>query len=284
MVEWEAPAKVNVDLRVGSLDSQGMHPLRSVVQTIGWCDTLVIEAGDDDRLAIIDEVDSDLPEGGSNLVWRAIELLAGRTDRPGLDVTLTKRVAVAAGLGGGSSDAAAALRAVATLLGVSDDRVRAVAPDVGADVALFLDGGTQLMEGHGESLTTIQAMEKVAVAVVVPRIELSTPEVYRRWDDLNGPVGASRTGSELPPPIRRFEEIRNDLLPAAISLRPELADWMADLETAWSTPVFMSGSGPAIFGWFGDPQEALEALAVAPDRRAGAGVEVRTFGVAPQPR
>ncbi|MFP3913397.1 MAG: 4-(cytidine 5'-diphospho)-2-C-methyl-D-erythritol kinase [Actinomycetota bacterium] len=111
MGEWEAPAKLNLDLRVAERDSRGKHPLRSVVQAIEWCDVVMIEEGDEDELEV---EGAELPEGGENLVWKAVQALE-LAYRPPLRIRLDKRIPVAAGLGGGSSDAAAALKAVAEL-------------------------------------------------------------------------------------------------------------------------------------------------------------------------
>lgn len=275
MPEWEAPAKLNLDLRVGAVDARGMHPLWSLVQTIEWTDRLEIEMGDDDRL----QVDGlDLPDGGENLVWKAIEAL-GIPQRTSLDIRLVKNVAVAAGLGGGSSDAAAALAATADLLKLPGEAPAKAAPVVGADVPFFLVGGTARMEGYGERLTALEALAGFALAVAVPDFELPTSEVYRRWDDLERPIGPEVSGGLLPPALRIYEELRNDLTPAAISLRPELSDWIRDLQDRWSRPVLMSGSGPACFAFFVDSDEAADALSEAAGSRAVCAADLRPRGV-----
>lgn len=278
MSEWEAPAKLNLDLRIARPDASGMHPLRSVVQAIEWCDLLTLEPGDDDALHITGPAsDADLSEG-DNLVWKAVAAL-GVGSRPRLDVQLDKHIAVAAGLGGGSSDAAATLVAVADLLHLPGDTVEAAARQVGSDVPFFLTGGTALMEGYGGNVTPLSALAGFAVAVVVPDFELATPAVYRAWDDLDAPTGPEFPATALPPELRAEGPFRNDLLPAALALRPELADWMADLADSWGRPVMMSGSGPSCFGYFLDEDEAAEALEEVRGRRAGAAVPLRPRGV-----
>lgn len=276
MAEWEAPAKLNLDLRVASLDARGMHPLRSIAQTIELCDLLRVDENDADALRIDG---ADLADDGDNLVWKAVEALEWQ-GRPRLDIELRKRIPVAAGLGGGSADAAAILRAVGRdMMHLADDRIREVAARVGADVAYLLTGGTAVMEGYGERVTPLDALEGFSVGVAVPPFELATAEVYRRWDSMGGPVGKELGGLDLPPPLRGLGELRNDLTPAATSMRPDLADWMTDLGRRWERPVLMSGSGPACFGFFLDIDEAEAAAATVREARAAVAAELRKTGV-----
>jgi 4-diphosphocytidyl-2-C-methyl-D-erythritol kinase len=273
--EWEAPAKLNLDLRVGRADSSGKHPLRSLVQTIDWVDLVTMEEGDED---VVEVEGADLPEGGENLVWKAVEALA-LPRRPPLLIRLRKHIPVAAGLGGGSADAAATLRGVADMLGVDGERPEEVAPVVGSDVPFFLIGGSAWMEGYGERLTPIEPLEGFAFGIVVAPFELSTAEVYRRWDRLEGPLGDETPARFLPPALRELDEVRNDLTPAALDLIPDLSDWIEDLTATWSRPVFMSGSGPACFSFFLDHDEALSAVSEVTMQRAVQAAMPRRVGV-----
>jgi len=181
---WEAPAKVNLSLEVRSPERDGMHPLRSLVQAIEWCDLLELEEGDEDHLEI---VGADLPDDGENLVWKAITEMRQKLgqDRPSLHIKLTKSIAVAAGLGGGSSDAAASMLALAAIRKSPKDLVAEVAPTVGADVPFFLVGGTAWIEGYGERITEARIdTESWALAIAVPDFELRTADVYQAWDRL----------------------------------------------------------------------------------------------------
>ena len=136
------------------------------------------------------------------------------------------------------------------------------------------------MEGYGERITAVDAVRDCAVAVVVPPFELSTPEVYRSWDRMDGPKGPGVEGRNLPPALREFGPLRNDLTPAAIAVEPELGDWIADLADRWARPVCLSGSGPALFGYFTDVDEATSAAAeVAGPNRSCRGVAFREVGV-----
>ncbi len=282
MTTWEAPAKVNLSLQVARPDESGLHPVRSLIQTIEWCDLLVVEEGEDDQLRV---EGADLPLGGDNLVWRAVARLRQEAEikRPAVDFRLTKSVAVAAGLGGGSSDAAAALLAYARLARISPVVAEAVAPQVGADVPFLMVGGTAWMEGYGERLTALRFEPDYSLAVVVPPFELGAGEVYRAWDRREGPSGPALEARSLPPSLRELGPLRNDLTPAALTLAPDLADWIADLGKLFERRVAMSGSGPALFAYFSDLDEATSALSAVPARaRARMAAMPRPRGAAPK--
>ena len=250
--------------------------MRSLVQTIDRFDLLSVATGDDECLVV---EGADLAEGEDNLVWKAVRALVGRPDRPRLSMTLSKSVPVAAGLGGGSSDAAAALRAAAEVYRKSDEEVRAAAPLVGADVPYLLDGGTVWMGGRGELITPQPALAGFCVAVAVPRFGISTADAYRRWDEMEGPTGPAVEGRQLPPALRDLGPLRNDLVPAALSLEPELGDWTADLARLWARPVMMTGSGSAHFAYFVDFDEATGAAGAVPEAGVAFAARLRSGGV-----
>lgn len=264
MIRATAPAKLNLSLRIRPPDATGYHPLVGLAQSIGWADFLEFEESDEDDLTI---AGADLPTDGSNLVWKAIAALrteAAGDDRP-VRLHLTKRVPAAAGLGGGSSDAAAALRLYADHIGYSGD-LDGVGASIGADVPFCLHGGLRWIEGYGERLSgPIEIADDYWVVVAVPPIELSTPAVYTAWDRIGGPEGFAVSGSDLPPSLRRHEALINDLYPAAVACDPSVDDWRAELAGTWDRPVLLSGSGPSLFGFFADEDEARAALAVVPE-------------------
>jgi 4-diphosphocytidyl-2-C-methyl-D-erythritol kinase len=278
MSRADAFGKVNLSLLVGGRRSDGLHPIRSLTQSIDWPDHLVLEGAEEDSLVVDDP---DLSDRGQNLAWRAVEAVreASRSPRP-VSLTLEKRIPVAAGLGGGSADAAAALRLAGTLFGAAPGDLEGLAPDLGADVAFCLFGGTALVEGAGERLTALPALDAGFLAVVVPPFPLDTAAVYGRWDELGGPQGDGVAGRDLPPALRRIDEpIRNDLTPAAVAVEPRLGDWIADTTRTWGLPALMSGSGPALFGHFPTPSEAVDAVAAISGARAGRACRPVGFGV-----
>jgi len=266
-----APAKLNLSLRISPPDATGMHPLRSLVQTIGRWDILTMAESDEDGLSVIG---ADVPHDGDNLVWQAVHAIrrAGRNDRP-IDMTLTKRIPAAAGLGGGSSDAAAALLAYADLVGFDPGALASLAAEVGADVPFLLEGGLRFIEGHGEQLSPkLPQADDYRVVVAVPDFELSTPAVYRQWDLLGGPIGQALPDRAVPPSLRDEEPLANDLYGAAVAIESRVGDWRSELTDRWGRPVAMSGSGPSLFGFFADRAEAEEALGVVPGEARGAFV------------
>jgi 4-diphosphocytidyl-2-C-methyl-D-erythritol kinase len=276
MTVYESPAKLNLALWVEPPRSDGYHPLQSLVQTIEWLDLVEVEEGDEDIL-VVEGADLD-PE--DNLLTRAVDAMRGRGHVPPLDIRLEKRIPLGAGLGGGSSNAAATLIAVADIAKLPKALAEEVGPSLGSDVALFFAGGSLLMTGVGDELEPVPPLSGFAVAVAVPVFEMSTPEVYRRWDELKGPVGEEILPRLLPPALREGIPIRNDLTPAAFDLEPELADFMADLRAQWGVPVAMTGSGSACFGLFPGLDEATGAAdSVVTRCRAAVGARLRGKGV-----
>jgi 4-diphosphocytidyl-2-C-methyl-D-erythritol kinase len=271
---YQAPAKLNLSLLVSTPTSDGYHPLQSLVQTVEWCDLLEVQRADEGN----DVLESDIED---NLVERAVSELRKVSRVPPLAMRLEKEIPVAAGLGGGSSDAAAALVAAADHGGPAQAVLTDVAARVGADVALFLTGGTLVMRGRGEQVEPVRLLQGFAVAIVVPDFGLATEHVYQRWDDLEGPEGSVVPDDRLPPSLRGGMPMRNDLLPAALDLEPRLGDFMVDVGLAWGTPVCLTGTGSACFGCFASLDEAADAAsAVSGLVRESRGVELRDRGVA----
>ncbi len=273
MTSYEAPAKLNLSLLVSSPRPDGYHPLESLVQTIEWCDLLKVDPGEEG----VDSFESDIED---NLVERALAELRKTAGVPPLALELIKDIPVAAGLGGGSSDAAAALLAGSDF----GDAERAELPDVahrvGADVTLFLTGGTLMMRGVGYDIENIRSLDDFAVAVVIPDFGLGTKDVYQRWDTLEGPEGAPVPDERLPPSLRGGMPMRNDLLPAAVDIEPRLGDFMSDVSAAWGTTVCLTGSGSACFGYFASLDEAADAATAVSDlAREARGVALRPTGV-----
>jgi 4-diphosphocytidyl-2-C-methyl-D-erythritol kinase len=272
-VRYEAPAKLNLSLLVSPPGNDGFHPLESLVQTVEWCDTLLVTPGEEGT----DVLESDIED---NLIERALAELRQIARVPPLEISLDKEIPVAAGLGGGSSDAAAALIAAAEHGGISGAGLAEVAARIGSDVPLFLIGGTLIMRGRGEQIESVRPLDDFAVAIVVPEFGLSTAEIYERWDALEGPLGDAVPNEKLPPSLRDGMPLRNDLLPAALAIEPLLGDFMADLASAWGTTACLTGSGSACFGYFSTVDEACDAASAVVDLvQVGRGVQLRGYGV-----
>lgn len=273
MTTYEAPAKLNLSLLVSPPRPDGYHPLESLVQTVEWCDRLQVDPGEEG----VDTFESDIED---NLVERALAELRKTATVPPLALGLIKDIPVAAGLGGGSSDAAAALLAGSDFGSIDRSDLPEVAHRVGADVTLFLTGGTLMMRGVGYDIESVRSLDDFAVAVVVPDFGLVTKDVYQRWDALEGPEGAPVPDEGLPPSLRGGMPMRNDLLPAAVDLEPRLGDFMSDVSSVWGTTVCLTGSGSACFGYFATFDEATDAATAVSDlTREARGVTLRDHGV-----
>jgi 4-diphosphocytidyl-2-C-methyl-D-erythritol kinase len=270
-----AYAKVNIGLRVGSRRPDGYHPLQGLFQSIGWFDLVHLDGADEDIAEAAGG--GELMEGRANLAWRAAVAVRDRagTDRR-MRLALAKDIPAAAGLGGGSADAAATLGLAGRFFSVAEGELEKLAPGLGSDVPFCLRGGLALVEGRGEVLHPRTFASGYALGIVVPPIELATPAVYARWDSLGEPRGEEIPAAALPPALRGEAPPGNDLYPAAVAIGPTLDDWRAELAARWGRPVLMSGSGPSLYAFFLDRSEAEEAVASSPagarDARAVAPV------------
>jgi 4-diphosphocytidyl-2C-methyl-D-erythritol kinase len=263
MIAGLAYAKVNLGLRVGAIREDGFHPLNGIFQSVDITDSITLAPAEVDSIAT--SGGGQVPDGMNNLAFRAtaaVRRQAGSAQP--LRISLDKTIPTAAGLGGGSADAAAALGIAARYFGVDAVTIEALAPEIGSDVPFCLRGGTARVGGRGEELEPLDHLSGFALAVVVPPFELATPAVFRRWDEMGEPAGLRIPAGCLPPALRSESELVNDLYPAAAAIEPALDDWRADLESAWGRPAMVSGSGPSLYAFFLDHDEAEDALAVAP--------------------
>lgn len=264
-----APGKVNLCLFVGRPRPDGLHPLVSLVQPVDLADELRLEpapAGAAADAVVCPGVE------GENLAARALALYREATgwDAPPQRLSIAKRVPVAAGMGGGSGDAAAALRLAAHAAGRPDDPVLGeLAPALGADVPAQLLGQRALVEGAGERVSPLPSAGPFALVVVALDAALRTPAVYARADALGSPRApgalpalarevraAARLAGVLPPALAE-----NDLEPAARALCPEIDAALAALRAAGAEQALVSGSGPTVFGTFPALQAAKTAAA-----------------------
>lgn len=270
-IRVRAFAKINLSLRVLGTRADGYHELRTVFQSIALHDTLVVRRVRGPFALTCS--DGALACDRSNLVWRAAEALwrsARRRGSPhGASVHLVKRIPVQAGLGGGSSDAGAALRALARVWRADDQCVREAAVRIGADVPFFLEGGTVLGLERGDVLFPLIDRPRLWVVVVVPPFGVSTSEAYRWWDE------DQRTGLTV---TRQSDSFRgNDLQAAVVARHPEIGRIVRALTRAGADTAAMSGSGSAVFGLF-PTRPSAERAARAIGSRAGRTLVTRTLG------
>lgn len=243
-------------------DAAGFHPLRGLFQTVDWYDGVVLDDADEDGIEV--------PGGGApadetNLAWRAVAAARaiGRRSRP-VRVVVEKQIPSPAGLGGGSADAAAALNMAARSFLVDFDAVKRIAYELGSDVPFAVVGGTAIVTGRGEYVSPQPKVGGFALAIVVPPLNLTTAAVYHAWDRLDGPVGPEIGASDLPPALREYEPLANDLYPAAVAVDPSIDEWRAELEHRWGVPVVMTGSGAALYAYLPTRSEAEDAVSQAP--------------------
>jgi 4-diphosphocytidyl-2-C-methyl-D-erythritol kinase len=258
-----AYAKLNLVLHVGAPQPNGMHPICSIFASLDLADDVEVTPGDGPG----DTVECDAVEG-PNLAAAALDSFRAEVPSlPPLDVRIHKRIPVAAGLGGGSADAAAVLRGANRLAGEPLDpgALRTIAAKLGSDVPSQVEPGHALVAGTGEVVEPI-ALPPLA-AVLVPQAEgLSTADVYAQLDRMEGwrehlDAEAVRAAVESDPSSWETA-LENDLQPAALSMRPELAVVIESLRAAGALVARVSGSGPTCFGLFAD-RSAAEATAEA---------------------
>jgi 4-diphosphocytidyl-2-C-methyl-D-erythritol kinase len=261
-----APGKVNLCLFIGRSRGDGYHPLVSLVQPVSLADELELEpAGGDADEVVCPGVE------GENLAARALAEFRAETgwDGPPVRITIAKRVPVAAGMGGGSADAAAALRIASAASGRSGPALQRIAVALGADVPSQLAPERCLMTGIGEGVRRLGDPAPCGLLIVPSAHALSTPAVYAEFDRLglgrdhdeldrlSGQVpGAARDGSLLAERL-----LHNDLEAPARSLCPPIGDALADVRASGAVRAMVSGSGPTVFGLF--PGEAGVAHAHA---------------------
>ena len=281
-VTARAPAKVNVHLAVGPLRSDGFHELRTVYLAVSLFDTVTALPGEGLALTVAGEGSDVVPTDRANLVWRAAELLAEHAGVPA-DATLhiAKSIPAAAGLAGGSADAAAALVALDALWGTRASRsdLTELAARLGSDVPFSLQGGIALGSGRGEQLSPVLARSPWNWVLGIADEGLSTPAVYAELDRLRA-EGRIPDGTDLPsvepviaalrsgPPAALAAALCNDLQAPALTLRPPLRRALRAAVDAGAAGVLVSGSGPTVAALAEDEQGAVRLTAAL----AGAGV------------
>ena len=286
-IRVEAPAKVNFGLRIVGVRADGYHNLESVFAPLDWFDELNVVCSSASTAQVdlscrraddaVENAPLDVPDGPENLAHQAADLFLERAGRAAcIQLDLVKRIPAAAGLGGGSSDAAAVLRALTQIWpeDLSRSEIEEVALSLGADVPFFLDPMPSVVTGIGEEIQPVETFPALYLLLANPGEPLATASVFRAWDALSPSLTPAAPGSTLRALSVFLESeldqvghnwaifkdlLMNDLEEAARHLCPEVGGLMASMAECGARSVSMSGSGATVFGVF----DSLERAGVA---------------------
>lgn len=252
----KAPAKVNTLLRVVGLRENGYHDLQMVMVPLSLCDEIRLSEIPSGIELTIDGLADDGMRAEKNLAWRAAKAILDLSGlKKGVRIELIKRIPVAAGLGGGSSDAAAVLRGLNDLfeLNMPMDKLAGIGGGLGADVPFFCHGRPAFVEGTGDRVSVYETFPNIPFLLVNPGFTVSTPWVYKQWDLQ---LTEKSPGATVRPLFQVFSEViaslHNDLERVTIPEHPEIGMIKDALKEAGASGVLMSGSGPTVFGMFED--------------------------------
>jgi 4-diphosphocytidyl-2-C-methyl-D-erythritol kinase len=272
-------AKINLSLRVLGTRPDGYHELRTVFQSIALHDTLTIRASRGPFRLTCD--DPACPSDDTNLIWRAAARLWKAVGRDGaprdIAIDLIKRIPLQAGLGGGSSDAAATLRVLGRLWRVGDSDVRRVAAELGADIPFFFEGGTVLGLERGDLLFPLVDYPSAWIVLALPGFGVSTKEAFGWWDasrlattedtvDTKGGTAPQRVDAPRSPCPPWWRDTVNDLEVHVAAHHPQIRRLVSALRRSGASHAAMSGSGSAVFGIFSRRSDAGRAAAALASR------------------
>lgn len=266
----QAHAKINLSLDVCGKRPNGYHEVRMIMQTIDVCDDLFFEAlkeGEGIVLVTDNEMlNTEQSEGTDNLIVKAVKKLSEKLARSfDVKITLSKHIPIAAGLAGGSADAAATLRGLNRLfdLKLSMEELKEVAVKIGADVPFCVEGGLCLSEGIGEILTKLNPLPSHPLVICKPNVFVSTKDVYEAFDsetDVDHPdVDSMLKAISEYDSIGVSKHLKNVLEPVTVKMHPVILEIEEKLMELGSSKAIMSGSGPTVFGLFDSTRAANEA-------------------------
>ena len=282
-ISRKAYAKINIGLDVLRRREDGYHELKMIMQTIDICDDLFFEKTEEPGIVIQTDRE-ELPVDSGNLIYRAADLLFREKGiTAGVKISLTKRIPIAAGMAGGSSDAAATMRGLNELfhMGYSIQQLKELGVRLGADIPYCLVGGTMLSEGIGEILTPLPAPPECFLVVAKPDINVSTGFVYGNLQadkliyhpDIDGMVEALHEGS-----LNGItDRLGNVLETVTIREYPVIEQIKNLLRNMGAENALMSGSGPSVFGIYKERGRAEAAARGVADRQLAGQIFVTTF-------
>jgi 4-diphosphocytidyl-2-C-methyl-D-erythritol kinase len=249
----KAPAKINLSLDVLHKRPDGYHEVEMIMTTIDLADRIELTLLNEDRIKIVSH-NRFVPDDQRNLAYQAALLLKERFHiKQGVIIAIDKTIPVAAGLAGGSSDAAATLRGLNKLwsLGLTLDELAEIGSEIGSDVSFCVYGGTALAKGRGEIITELPSPPTCWVILAKPFIGVSTAEVYRRLDlkNVNHPnIYEMIKGIKEDDYEKVCHNVGNVLEEVTLPLHPEVAQIKEQMKRFGADAVLMSGSGPTVFG------------------------------------
>ena len=282
IIRREAYAKINLGLDVVRRLPNGYHEVRMIMQTVGICDVLTFRKAAAGIQLVVDN--EELPTDGNNLICKAAKLLLESAGiEAGVSITLEKHIPIAAGMAGGSTDAAAALLGINELyeIGYGVDKLKELGVKIGADVPYCIQGGTALAEGIGEVLSALPTPPACHLVIAKPDINVSTKFVYENLKaneleshpDINGMIKALETG-DLKGVTERLGNVLETVTVPAYPIIDEIKQSMMD---AGAEGALMSGSGPTVFGIFTNLENAKQAAQTIADAGLAKQVFVTAF-------
>ena len=263
MIREPAPAKINLVLRIGPTAPNGLHELCSLFASLDLADEVELEPAAEDSVECVGVE-------GPNIATAAVERLRQYAPSlPPLRVKISKRIPVAAGLAGGSADAAAVIRAANSFHEVpfDEEHLREIAAPIGSDVPSQIVPAHSIVSGTGERVEQV-ALPRMAVVLVPSEVGIATADVYGKADELGLPratLDATGLRTLAAEPVEAIaQRLENDLQPATLALRPELSETIDALVRAGALGAQVSGSGPTVFALFADREAAAAAAAHIP--------------------
>jgi 4-diphosphocytidyl-2-C-methyl-D-erythritol kinase len=280
-----AHAKINLSLSIGDKRDDGFHDVRTILQGIDLADRVICEPSRGPFQIVCST--AAVPADRTNLVWTAAqrlwEAVARKGELRGVCITLDKHIPPRAGLGGGSSDAAATLVALRRLwkLPVNDQALYAIAAKLGSDVPYFLIGGTALGLGRGEEVYPLDDLPRLWVVLIFPPFGIATADAYRWLDDVREKGASVASSGSLPGTwLGRGVGLSNDLEPPIVERHPVIGKLKDQLMKMGAALAAMSGSGSTVFGVF-TTERAANAAA---KKLARSGADVRATRFLPRPK
>ncbi len=262
-----SPAKINLTLEVLGVRTDGYHEIRSIIQPIDIFDEVSVYVEDGEGIEI-ESSGVSIPLDKDNLAWRAAELFLQQNGvNLKTKIFIKKKIPLGAGLGGGSSNAAAVLIGLNRITNaLSEDDLFKIAPKIGADVPFFIRSLTATMEGIGEEINILKEFPNFHYVILCPNLHTSTEQVYKKWDELSAADQnkIAPLESTLEECIKKFIDksedlpLQNDLEAPAMAIHPEIASYKQILTSMDIKSAQMTGSGSAVYAVFRSEDEAFE--------------------------